>query len=103
MVIVAAITDDERMLEVPKMNICALRFTEGARQRILKAGGSIMTLDQLIMKNPKGSNTVLLRGPHTREALSHFGKPPGLPGSHTRPYAQGEGRNHEAPSKNKVC
>ena len=92
-------TNDERLLEVPKMHICALRFTAGAKQRILKAGGSVMTLDQLIVKNPLGTNTVLLRGPLTREALSHFGKPAGLPGSHTRPYAPPKGRNAEAPSK----
>ena len=93
-------TDDERLLDVPKMNICALKFTAGAKQRIIKAGGSIMTLDQLIMKNPTGANTVLLRGPLRREALSHFGKPCGLPGSHTRPYAGRKERNIEAPSKN---
>lgn len=95
-------TDDERFLEVPKMNICALKFTSEAKQRIIKAGGSTMTLDQLIMKNPTGANTVLLRGPLRREALSHFGKPAGLPGSKTRPYAGPKGRNCEAPSKNCV-
>ena len=95
-------TDDERMLEVPKLSICALRFTSGARERILKAGGSVMTLDQLITKNPLGTNTILLRAPHRREALTHFGKAPGLPGSTARPYAAHKGRNHEAPSKNKI-
>jgi len=96
------VTDDERMLEIPKMTICALRFTAGARQRILKAGGKVMTFDQLVMKNPTGAGVLLLRAPHNREALTHFGKAPGLPGSTTRPYAGGDGRNHEAPSKNKV-
>jgi large subunit ribosomal protein L18e len=44
------------------VQICALRFTEKARARILKAGGSLMTFDQLALKAPKGENTVLLQG-----------------------------------------
>ena len=36
-VLVGTVTDDVRMLDVPKMKICALRFTETARARILKA------------------------------------------------------------------
>ena len=99
---ISTVTDDERLLEVPKMNICALKFTLGARERIEKAGGVAMTLDQLIMKNPQGSNTLLLRAPHRREALSHFGRAPGLRGSTARPYTSGRGRNHEAPSKDKL-
>ena len=38
------------------------------------------------MNNPKGSNTVLLRGEQNREAKKHFGRAPGLPHSHTKPY-----------------
>ena len=102
MVVVSTVTDDERLLEVPKMQVCALKFTDSARQRILKAGGSAMTLDQLIMKNPMGSNILLLRAPHRREALTHFGKAPGLPGATSRPYVSGKGRNHEKPSKDKL-
>lgn len=33
---VGTITDDARLFEVPKLRICALRFTETARARILK-------------------------------------------------------------------
>lgn len=54
--------------------VCALRFTETARARILAAGGECITLDQLALRAPKGSNTVLLRGPkNAREAVRHFG------------------------------
>lgn len=42
--------------------VCALRVTRGARSRILKAGGQIMTFDQLAMTTPKGQGTVLLSG-----------------------------------------
>ena len=35
-VIIGSVVDDPRMLEVPKMNICALRFTATARARILR-------------------------------------------------------------------
>ena len=37
-VLVGTVTDDVRVHEVPKMKVCALRFTENARARILKVG-----------------------------------------------------------------
>jgi len=69
---------------VPKLNVCALRFTENARRRITKAGGNCLTFDQLAINRPKGENVVLLRGPRSREAIRHFGPAPGLPGSTTK-------------------
>lgn len=39
-VCVGTVTNDLRIFDVPKMTICALRVTEKARERILKAGGS---------------------------------------------------------------
>lgn len=53
-VVVATVTDDERILEVPKMTVAALRFTEAARARITAAGGQCLTLDELVMKAPEG-------------------------------------------------
>jgi len=44
------------------LKVCALHVTEGARARILKAGGEIITFDQLALRAPKGNNTVLLQG-----------------------------------------
>lgn len=41
--VVGTITDDERMHDLPKLRVCALRFTEAARARILKAGGECLT------------------------------------------------------------
>lgn len=73
-VVVGTVTDDNRLFEVPKVTVAALRFTEGARARILKAGGEIITLDQLARRAPTGQNTILLRGPRShREAVRHFG------------------------------
>ena len=73
-VIVGTVTDDNRLLEVPKITIAALRFTATARARILAAGGRILTLDQLGQEKPTGANTLLLRGPkNSREAVKHFG------------------------------
>lgn len=37
-------------------------MTEGARARILKAGGELITFDQLALRAPKGKNTVLVQG-----------------------------------------
>lgn len=95
-VLVGTITDDVRLHDVPKLRVCALRVTETARARILAAGGEILTFDQLALVAPKGSNTVLLRGPRaSREAVKHFGPAPGVPGSSTKPYVRSKGRKFE--------
>ncbi|XP_075681288.1 ribosomal protein L18 [Dermatophagoides pteronyssinus] len=95
-VVVGTITDDVRLFEVPKMTIACLRCTKRARARILKAGGEIITFDQLAQRAPTGKNTVLLQGPrNAREAVRHFGPAPGVPGSHTKPYVRSRGRKFE--------
>jgi large subunit ribosomal protein L18e len=73
-VVVGTVTDDVRLLEVPKLSIASLRVTKSARERIEKSGGEVITLDQLALRAPKGANTVLLRGKrNSREAVKHFG------------------------------
>jgi len=68
------VTDDERLLEVPKLAVAALRFTRSAKERILNAGGEALTLDQLALRAPTGAHTILLRGAkNNREAVKHFG------------------------------
>jgi ribosomal protein L18E len=95
-VVVGTVTDDKRIFEIPKLKVCALRVTDGARGRILKAGGEVMTFDQLALRSPKGQNTVILQGVRTaREAYRHFGPAPGVPGSHTKPYLKSKGRKFE--------
>merc|ERR1719312_693673 len=42
-VCVGTITNDTRLYEFPKMTICALRATSAARERIIRAGGKLMT------------------------------------------------------------
>jgi len=75
-VLVGTVTDDVRLAECPMLNICALRFTETARARIMKNGGHCMTFDQLALSDPKGSNTLLIRGKRTaRKANRYFGAP----------------------------
>ena len=44
-VVVATVTDDKRLIVMPKLTVCALKFTETARARIVKAGGKCLTLD----------------------------------------------------------
>jgi len=91
--VVGTVTDDNRLLTVPELHIAALRFTATARARIEKAGGECMTLDQLAMKHPTGSNVVLLRGPkNAREAVKHFGMGPH---KHKKPYVESKGRKFE--------
>ncbi|KAI0156884.1 ribosomal protein L18e/L15P [Xylariaceae sp. FL1272] len=92
-VVVGTITDDNRLLEVPKVTIAALRFTATARARILAAGGETLTLDQLALRAPTGSNTLLLRGPkNSRESVKHFGFGPH---KHKKPFVQSKGRKFE--------
>ena len=93
--VVGTVTDDVRLLEVPKLSVAALRFTTAAKERILKAGGEILTLDQLALRAPTGSNTILLRGKrNTREAVKHFGMGPH---KHKKPYTASKGRKVRFP------
>ncbi len=85
-VFVGKVLNDERLLEVPKMRVCALQFAEEARRRIVKAGGECLTFTELAKMAPEGKNTILLRGRRSREALKHFGAGPGVPHSHTKPH-----------------
>ncbi|PPR01664.1 hypothetical protein CVT26_013105 [Gymnopilus dilepis] len=90
---VGTVTDDIRLTEVPKLSVAALRFTQSAKDRIIAAGGEALTLDQLALRAPTGSNTVLLRGVKTaRAAYKYFGAGPH---KHKRPYTISKGRKFE--------
>jgi len=103
-VVVGTVTDDARIVDLPKYTVAALKFTETARARIVKAGGECLTLDQLALRSPTGSDTLLLRGrKNARTAVRHFGVP-GAPGSKTRPYVRSTGRKFErARGRRKSC
>ncbi|KAF9468788.1 ribosomal protein L18e/L15P [Collybia nuda] len=90
---VGTVTDDIRQTVVPKLTVAALRFTRAAKERILNAGGEALTLDQLALRSPTGTNTVLLRGvKNSREANKHFGMGPH---KHKKPYTISKGRKFE--------
>ncbi|KAK9458238.1 ribosomal protein L18e/L15P [Dipodascopsis uninucleata] len=74
-VVVGTVTNDVRLLgDFPKATIAALKFTAGAKEKILKAGGETITLDQLALRAPTGQNTLLLRGPkNARKEVKSFG------------------------------
>ncbi|KAI9808706.1 MAG: hypothetical protein M1825_003858 [Sarcosagium campestre] len=92
-VVVGTITDDNRLLTLPKLSVAALRFTATARARIEAAGGEVLTLDQLALRKPTGAGTLLLRGPkNAREAVKHFGFGPH---KHKKPYVESKGRKFE--------
>merc|ERR1712024_23759 len=94
-VVVGTVTNDLRIFDVPKMTLCALRVTEKARERILKAGGEIITFDQLALRAPTGKNTLMIQGPRqSREAQKHFGAA-GTPHSHAKPFVRAKGRKFE--------
>jgi large subunit ribosomal protein L18e len=93
--VVGTVTNDTRTIDVPEMKVCALKFTEKARERITAAKGKCITFDQLAINRPNGENVILLRGTRDREAKKHFGKAPGLPDSNTKPYVRSKGRKFE--------
>ncbi|VDN53204.1 unnamed protein product [Dracunculus medinensis] len=85
-VVVGTVTDDNRIFEVPKFTVA----------RIIKAGGKIITFDQLALLAPKGKGTVLMQGPRKqRLAERRFGPAPGVPHSHTKPLVRSKGRKFE--------
>ncbi|SAL96556.1 hypothetical protein [Absidia glauca] len=92
-VVVGTVTDDSRLLDLPKLSLAALHVTKTAKARILKAGGEIITLDQLALRAPTGANTVLVRGAkNNREAVKHFGMGPH---KNKKPYVRAKGRKFE--------
>jgi large subunit ribosomal protein L18e len=93
--VVGSITNDLRQADLTGINVCSLKCTEKARERIVAAGGNVLTFDQLALNRPKGENVVLVRGSRMREAKKHFGRAPGLPGSTTKPYVRSDGRKFE--------
>merc|ERR1712226_1398384 len=95
-VLVGTVTDDTRLLEVPKLTICALKVTATARARILKAGGEVITFDQLALRAPTGSGTLLLRGPKFSRTTCKYWGAPGVPNSSARARVRSKGRNFES-------
>ncbi|VVT55624.1 60S ribosomal protein eL18 [Magnusiomyces paraingens] len=92
-VVVGTVTDDPRLLEVPKVTVAALRFTATARARIVKAGGEALTLDQLARRTPTGEDAVLVKGDRARrQAVRHFGFGPN---SKKAPRVLSKGRKFE--------
>ena len=97
-VVPTAVLDDVRLPVVPKLRICALRFSKMAQRRIAAAGGECLTFDQFATENPTGSNTILLRGRKSRrEVVKRFGAA-GTPGSHTKPKCDNK-KNERARGK----
>ena len=93
--VIGTVTEDQRILDLPALRVCALRFTEKARERITAAKGRCITFDQLAIDRPQGESVILMRGTRDREAKKHFGPAPGVPGSHAKPYVRSKGRKFE--------
>jgi large subunit ribosomal protein L18e len=92
-VVVGTITNDTRVLEIPKLRVCATSITETARKRILAAGGEVLTFDQLAQISPDGKGTVLLKGNFHTEKKKSFGKP-GVAGAHAKPKMNAGASKH---------
>ncbi len=61
-VVVGKVLNDERNVWIPRLSVCALKFSSSARQRILEKGGEVFSFDQLARNNPTGKGVILLRG-----------------------------------------
>jgi|AntRauMFilla1563_2_1112583.scaffolds.fasta_scaffold00186_13 large subunit ribosomal protein L18e len=68
-VIVGKVLNDERIREIPKLNICALKFSSSAKKRVLENKGRVLTFDQLAKINPTGKNILLLRGGNKKKSI----------------------------------
>ena len=44
-----------------EVTIAALRFSAGAREKIEKANGKCLSIEELMDMNPKGSNVIIMR------------------------------------------
>uniref|UniRef100_A0A8C4SC78 Large ribosomal subunit protein uL15/eL18 domain-containing protein n=1 Tax=Erpetoichthys calabaricus TaxID=27687 RepID=A0A8C4SC78_ERPCA len=53
-VALVTVTNDVHFQNIPKLKVCTLTFTTRARNRILKAGGKVITFDQLTLASRKG-------------------------------------------------
>lgn len=94
-VVVGTVTNDERLLLVPKITVAALKFTKESRRRIEKSGGEALTLDQLVQRAPLGSKVVLVQGnKRARKVYQHFGIP-GARGSTVKAKTLSKGRKFE--------
>uniref|UniRef100_A0A0N4ZB23 Large ribosomal subunit protein eL18 n=1 Tax=Parastrongyloides trichosuri TaxID=131310 RepID=A0A0N4ZB23_PARTI len=98
------IVNDPRLAELPKMKVVSTKITRAARAQIIKAGGEVLTFDQLAVIAPTGKNTLLLQGArNNREAVKHFGAP-GVPGSSSKPFTTAKGRKFErARGRRQTC
>ncbi|GJQ71185.1 structural constituent of ribosome [Trypoxylus dichotomus] len=85
-----------RFMKKPGREGLTAVIVEKARARIIKAGGEVITFDQLALRAPTGRKTVLMQGRrNAREAVKHFGPAPGVPHSHTKPFVRSKGRKFE--------
>ena len=65
--VVGTVTNDVRLLNVPEgLRVCALKFTQAAKNKITAAKGTCYTFDQLAQIAPTGKGVLLLRGPRDR-------------------------------------
>jgi len=88
-VVVGTVVSDPRLYKIPNLTVAALRFSESARDSIVKNGGRCLSLDQLALERPTGKNTVLIQGKrHARESVRHFH---GIRGAKAVPYTRGKG------------
>ncbi|CAL5425975.1 unnamed protein product [Camellia sinensis] len=68
----------------------------GPEQVSAQLGLGLDNLPIRLSCTPIHDSVVLLRGPkNAREAVKHFGKAPGVPHSHTKPYVRSKGRKFE--------
>ncbi|KAF7683507.1 60S ribosomal protein L18 [Astathelohania contejeani] len=94
-VVVAKVLDDERMLEIPAIQLVCLQCSNTARAKVLKFGGEVYTLDQLFKVSPRLDNLELIQGDRTRRKVYKYFGAAGDKFSTTYPKAKNTGKNGE--------
>ena len=94
--VVAKVLDDERVLELPAFDLVCLSCSKSVREKIIKNGGKVQTLDQFIKVAGTLDNIMLIQGDsNQRKASKYFGPAPGERNSATFPRANHKIKNKE--------
>jgi large subunit ribosomal protein L18e len=95
-VVVAKLLDDDEIMTMPKLNVVALSWSQGAKQKILANGGSLHTIDEFIkVAGSIDKIELVAQDPNHRNAAKHWGAAPGEKNSVAYPYANHKCQKHE--------
>ncbi|EPR78747.1 60S ribosomal protein L18 [Spraguea lophii 42_110] len=100
-VFVGKVLDDDKILEIPKITIVALKISKQAKEKLTLNGGEFYTLDKLFYISKDLKDVALVKGDkNNRKCTRYFGAS-GDKGSETYPRTRKGARRGERRIKNK--